>query len=209
MLITLMKHGAKVVSIDLSDAIDVASERLGENENWIGIQGDITKLPFNDETFDLVYCEGVLQHTRNTKTSLKELVRVLKKGGNIAAWHYGLPEIMPWYMKLFHDIRIKRRERFRKWDRHVFIAYTAFLTSLGYLPLLGPLLAYMKLISRKKYNRSFQANWAMTMDALGWHKYQRFITKRKFVKMVKELGNFEVVYEDPVNPIINYKKVGS
>lgn len=204
-----LKHGAKVVSIDLSDSIDVASKRLGENENWIGVQGDITKLPFDNETFDLVYCEGVLQHTRNTKAALKELTRVLKIGGQIAAWHYGLPEKMPWYMKLFHNIRVKRRKRFRKWDRHIFIAYTAFLTSLGYLPLLGRLLAFMKFISRKKYNRSFQANWAMTMDALGWHRYQRFMTRRKFLKIVKELGNFEVIYEDSVNPIINYKKVNS
>ena len=42
---------------------------------------DAEELPFDDETFDLVYSWGVLHHTPNTKQGIAEVFRVLKMGG--------------------------------------------------------------------------------------------------------------------------------
>lgn len=39
------------------------------------------ELPYGDETFDVVLGGGVIEHTANDSTSLKELHRVLKEGG--------------------------------------------------------------------------------------------------------------------------------
>lgn len=39
------------------------------------------KLPFSDETFHYVQCISVLEHVDNVTVSIRELIRVLKKGG--------------------------------------------------------------------------------------------------------------------------------
>lgn len=44
---------------------------------------DLTKLPLKDETFDAVLCTQVLEHLQEPEKVLRELWRVLKKGGII------------------------------------------------------------------------------------------------------------------------------
>lgn len=45
------------------------------------IQGDVLDLPFKDETFDVVFSNGVLHHTTDWRRGVKELLRVLKPKG--------------------------------------------------------------------------------------------------------------------------------
>ena len=201
-----LQQGAKVVSVDLSGAINVAAKRLYQFKNWIGLKADITQLPFPDETFEYVYCEGVIQHTHSSQKTINELVRVTKKGGHLAVWHYSKQKDPGLLSRYFTNLREKRRKKFRKWDRHLFVAYTAFLTALGYIPFVGNLLKRMKIISKKTFNNSFQANWAMTMDALGWHEHQRFVTRDEFKGYFEKTGEFDYVYEDPARAIIHCVK---
>ena len=42
---------------------------------------DITQIPFNDEEFDVIICNHVLEHIPDDKKALRELYRVLKPGG--------------------------------------------------------------------------------------------------------------------------------
>lgn len=44
---------------------------------------DITKIPYNDNEFDLIICNHVLEHILDDSKALKELYRVLKNKGNI------------------------------------------------------------------------------------------------------------------------------
>lgn len=44
-------------------------------------KGDITKLPFKDNSVDVIFCSEVLEHVPNYKKALKECSRVLKKNG--------------------------------------------------------------------------------------------------------------------------------
>ena len=42
---------------------------------------NVLDIPFEDESFDLVICNHLLEHVENDKLAMKELFRVLKKGG--------------------------------------------------------------------------------------------------------------------------------
>ena len=46
-------------------------------------QGSVTKLPFEDGELDAVTCTEVIEHLEDPKAAIKELHRVVKKGGTI------------------------------------------------------------------------------------------------------------------------------
>lgn len=47
----------------------------------IDIKADICNLPFADNSFDVVFCNHVLEHITDDKKAMQELFRVLKPGG--------------------------------------------------------------------------------------------------------------------------------
>ena len=47
----------------------------------VDVKADILDLPFDDESFDVVFCNHVLEHIVDDCKAMSELFRVLKKGG--------------------------------------------------------------------------------------------------------------------------------
>ena len=45
------------------------------------VKADICNLPFKNDSFDVVFCNHVLEHIPDDKKAMQELFRVLKKGG--------------------------------------------------------------------------------------------------------------------------------
>lgn len=45
------------------------------------IKADICNLPFEDETFDVIFCNHVLEHIPDDTRAMQQLFRVMKKGG--------------------------------------------------------------------------------------------------------------------------------
>jgi len=43
------------------------------------IKADITELPFSNQSFDVVLCTHALEHIRNPKKALSELIRITRK----------------------------------------------------------------------------------------------------------------------------------
>lgn len=80
----LAKQGMFAVGIDYSlNALRLAKfylEQEGIN-NYFLVCGDITKMPFKDNSFHLIYGGGVIEHFKNTLQVVKENYRVLRKGG--------------------------------------------------------------------------------------------------------------------------------
>lgn len=76
-----------VVGVDLIPSfIDMLNEnanKLNLGERVTGIVGDITKLPFKKEEFDLIWSEGVIDSVEFEK-GINHWSRFLKKGGYIA-----------------------------------------------------------------------------------------------------------------------------
>jgi ubiquinone/menaquinone biosynthesis C-methylase UbiE len=52
---------------------------------WVSIRGSVYELPFPDETFDCVIISEVLEHLGEDDRALREISRVLKRGGTLAA----------------------------------------------------------------------------------------------------------------------------
>jgi len=73
-----------VVGIDFSiSALRVAQKMLKEHniKNYLLILGDIKKMPIKENSVDILYGGGVIEHFEDTSTALEELYRVLKPGG--------------------------------------------------------------------------------------------------------------------------------
>mgnify|MGYP006078245211 CR=1 FL=1 len=84
--INLLKMGAQeVVAIDLNKSIFSHVKRIKKvipkNKKLTVKVASVLKLPFENETFDFVLCQGVMHHTTNPEKAVKECYRVLKKGG--------------------------------------------------------------------------------------------------------------------------------
>lgn len=83
-----LSAGARVVSLDYSTAIDACKENLGQSRNLFLVQADIYQLPFTPNSFDFVYCLGVLQHTPDVGTAFDALPKMVRPGGRLAADFY-------------------------------------------------------------------------------------------------------------------------
>ena len=61
-----------------------AAAKAGGRRNAHFHTGNATELPFEDDSFDVVHCNGLLMHVPDTKAALAEMRRVLKPGGIIS-----------------------------------------------------------------------------------------------------------------------------
>jgi len=82
--IPIAKCGPKVVLVDVSDGmLNVARRKIAKEglQDRIEVRkGDVRKLDFEDETFDLVFCDHALCFIKEQESVVRELVRVLKRG---------------------------------------------------------------------------------------------------------------------------------
>jgi SAM-dependent methyltransferase len=87
-------RGASVVSCDMAvaelEAIRNTAPMLVDDGLFDGslmrtqVQGDGTRLPYPDETFDKIIASEVLEHVPDDQAAYDEFMRILKPGGTIA-----------------------------------------------------------------------------------------------------------------------------
>lgn len=82
------EHGAKVVAVDRSNAVEKARSMTADLPNVAVLQSDLTALPLKPESFDLVFSIGVLHHSPDTKTAFDCVARMVKPGGRLSVWLY-------------------------------------------------------------------------------------------------------------------------
>ena len=89
-LLQFARGGAKVTGIDLTPrSIEISRRHLevyGQRGDFVISDGE--RLPFKNETFDVVYSNGVLHHTPDTAAAVRELHRVLRRGGQARVMLY-------------------------------------------------------------------------------------------------------------------------
>lgn len=93
----LLSAGARVVSFDLTTAVKVNWEQNRIKGSLSCFQGDIYNAPLREQTFDYVFCYGVLQHCPDPDAAYRNLFRLLKPGGKISIDYYTNPDYpTPW-----------------------------------------------------------------------------------------------------------------
>jgi SAM-dependent methyltransferase len=89
-LLQFARGGAKVTGVDLTPrSIEISRQHLavyGEHGDFAITDGE--NLPFADESFDVVYSNGVLHHTPDTAGAVREVHRVLRTGGQARVMLY-------------------------------------------------------------------------------------------------------------------------
>ena len=97
----LLQWGAKVVAVDFSSAINANYQNhidfIGSG-SLICVRGDIFDLPISEESFDIVFCYGVIQHTGDNLRCMNQLSKYVKPGGSLLIDIYSnsLKHFNPW-----------------------------------------------------------------------------------------------------------------
>jgi ubiquinone/menaquinone biosynthesis C-methylase UbiE len=105
------KAGGIMYDIDLASGHLALAKRNFELRGLRGTfrHGDAENLPFNDNSFDLVYSNGVIHHTPKTSQVIKEIYRVLKPGGSCIIMVYAENSLHYWRI-LFGQIGLQQHE---------------------------------------------------------------------------------------------------
>jgi SAM-dependent methyltransferase len=102
-LVRFARGGAAVAGVDLSSSA-IALARSNFEQQGLAAdlrEADGERLPFPDDSFDLVYAHGVVQYTANPRALVAECRRVLTPGGqaifqvyNRISWLNALSKLM-------------------------------------------------------------------------------------------------------------------
>lgn len=117
---------ANLFSLDLSNAVEANYRNNFQFGKRLKIfQADIYEMPFADESFDKVFCLGVLQHTPDFKKSIFSLASKVKPGGELVIDFYPVTGwwtkihskylLRPFTRKMSHEKLLKRIENNVGW----------------------------------------------------------------------------------------------
>jgi SAM-dependent methyltransferase len=84
----LGEHGARVVAVDLSSAVEAAAALCADLPGVQVIQADLLDLPLADARFDAAFSIGVLHHSPDPRRAFAQVASKVRPGGRLAVWLY-------------------------------------------------------------------------------------------------------------------------
>ncbi len=85
------KYGANVTAVDISGQRALSTSfkmSLVREGSGFAAQTNGENLPFQDDSFDMIYSNGVMHHSESTEAMVAEAFRVLKPGGRFVGMLY-------------------------------------------------------------------------------------------------------------------------
>lgn len=103
-LLQFARGGANVTGVDLTPrSVETSRHHLelyGQSGDFV--LSDAENLPFADQSFDVIYSNGVLHHTPDTARAIREVHRVLRPGGLARVMLYHRHSWNYWFEILLH-----------------------------------------------------------------------------------------------------------
>ena len=125
----LRQKGYRVISVDVEPRF-VGCDQVDANQT----------LPYQDESFDFVWCSEVIEHLENPIFSLSELLRVTRQGGRIVLT---TPNSYMWLFAILNVFgltpqRLQRDDHLHFFNFDDVSALHGDAEFFGYFPYLGP-----------------------------------------------------------------------
>ena len=99
------RPAARAVAMELSP-VSLHAATQGRRSSLSAVAGDALRLPFRDRSFDAVIAFEVIEHLPDVATTLKEMLRVVRKPGYVII---GLPNHASLWTPI--EDRLRRRDR--------------------------------------------------------------------------------------------------
>ena len=178
----LLATGATVYSTDLSSAVEVNAENLPITGKHLVIQADVANLPFVSESFDVVFCLGVIQHTPSPDRTIGCLAKQVEPGGWLIIDHYGKSiswkfRTAPFVRMILKRLKPETAFKITKAIFRVAKPFYEFSKNRIYRKILNmvfPIVYFENEIP--KLRTQFKEEWGVldTFDSLtDWHKHRR------------------------------------
>lgn len=88
--------GFEVIGLEPSTGLVKIAKK--NNPDILFVEASATKMPFPDDTFDILICVSVLEHIPDTQKALQEMARVLKNGGHLLVLDRNIFGLHPLYL---------------------------------------------------------------------------------------------------------------
>ena len=119
----IVGQDGSVVGVDLAENLLELARGKSKQRGLTNIHfqsGDLTRLPFEDESFDTVVCVFGIFFVPDMESALRELKRVVRKGGRVAITTWGPRFFEPAstvFWNSIRDVRPDLYKSFNPWDR--------------------------------------------------------------------------------------------
>jgi len=190
----LLAQGAHVTAVDLSEAVDANAENC-QGPGHRAVQADILAVPFQPQSFDMVLCLGVIQHTPKPEHTIDVLASHVKPGGALVIDHYTLTlsratKSAPLIRQIAKRLSPKAGIRLTEWLVRVFYPLhesIRFRPAQMLLSRISPVMYYG--YAFPQFSRSLLREWALldTHDSLT-DFYRHFRTKRQIHRAIERTG---------------------
>jgi 2-polyprenyl-3-methyl-5-hydroxy-6-metoxy-1,4-benzoquinol methylase len=192
----LVKGKGLIHSVDLSVAVETNKENIGNAPNYQVAQASVYELPYSDESFDMVICLGVIQHTPSSEKTMEALWSKVKPGGTLVIDHYKwrigyYSTLVPVYRAILKEMKPERSKKIV--DKLVDFFFPLHWNLRNNYPLnwllhrISPLIVYINLF--KDQDRNFHYEWSKldTYDSLTDY-YKHLRTPAQIKKTLEGLG---------------------
>jgi SAM-dependent methyltransferase len=176
-------NGARVVGVDLSDAVLKAAELCAGLPDVSIVQADLLNLPLAEATFDMAYSIGVLHHSPDPRKAFAQVARCVKPGGRLSVWLYRKNTIVQeWINSAMRVVTTRMPAR-------VLEPLCAGMGALGSVPVLNQTM-------NKLVNFSNHPDWTLRVcDNFDWYapRYQSHHTLEELTQWFREEGFTDIV----------------
>jgi SAM-dependent methyltransferase len=209
------RTNAFVASFDYSHAVEANYASNGARDNVLIVQADVFAMPFARQSFDRLFCFGMLQHTPDPRGAFAALPAMLKPGGHLVADIYKATLFRAFLHTKYYVRPITRRippERLYRLVQRYVDAMWPFCAAIRRVPRIGYAINWRLLVADYSFlglQGDILKEWAYldTFDMLA-PRYDRPQTLDGFRQWFVEAGLSDIAVEYTPHGIVGRARRG-